>query len=119
MPLACPVCRIILRVMRAHRAYRLAVSTAALVLAWYGCRPPQPAHPNLLWIVSDTLRADALSCYGGLADTPNLCALAARGALFERAYSNAAWTLPSSVSMRYASESRNGCTWSAGAPVMR
>jgi arylsulfatase A-like enzyme len=69
------------------------------VLAWYGCRPPQPAHPNLLWIVSDTLRADALSCYGGLADTPNLCALAARGALFERAYSNAAWTLPSSVSM--------------------
>ena len=87
-----------LRAMRAYGTYRSTVLTVVLLLASFGCRPP-PARPNLLWIVSDTLRADALSCYGGPADTPNLCALAARGALFERAYSNAAWTLPSSVSM--------------------
>lgn len=54
---------------------------------------------NLLLIVSDTLRADALSCYGGKARTPNLCALAERGVLFENAYANAPWTLPSSVAM--------------------
>jgi arylsulfatase A-like enzyme len=54
---------------------------------------------SLLLIVSDTLRADALECYGGAAKTPNMCSLAARGAIFERAYSNAPWTLPSVVSM--------------------
>ncbi|MDH5307236.1 MAG: sulfatase-like hydrolase/transferase [Myxococcales bacterium] len=58
-------------------------------------RPP----PNLLLIVSDTLRADALACQGGAAITPNICALAERGVLFENAYSNASWTLPSSVAM--------------------
>lgn len=57
------------------------------------------ARPNLLLIVSDTLRADALSCYGGPARTPNICSLAERGALFERAWSNGAWTLPSSVAI--------------------
>jgi arylsulfatase A-like enzyme len=56
-------------------------------------------RPNLLIIVSDTLRADALSCQGGAARTPNICALAERGVLFENAYSNASWTLPSSVAM--------------------
>lgn len=66
--------------------------------------PPPKAAPaggavNLLLIVSDTLRADALSCYGAATATPNICSLAERGALFERAYSNAPWTLPSVVSM--------------------
>ena len=54
---------------------------------------------NLLLIVSDTLRADALACYGGRARTPHLCGLAARGALFERAYSAAPWTAPSAVAL--------------------
>ena len=63
-------------------------------------RPAPPSgQPNLLLIVSDALRADALSCYGGRAATPHICSLADRGALFERAYSNAPWTLPSVVSM--------------------
>ncbi|HEY5658737.1 MAG TPA: sulfatase [Myxococcota bacterium] len=56
-------------------------------------------RPNLLMIVSDTLRADALACQGGAARTPNICALAERGVLFENAFSNASWTLPSSVAM--------------------
>lgn len=58
-----------------------------------------PERPNVLWIVSDTLRADALSCTGGASLTPNLCALAERGVLFERAYAGSPWTLPSVASM--------------------
>ena len=50
-------------------------------------------------IVADTTRADALSCYGGSAHTPNLCGLAEEGVLFEDAYSNSNWTLPASVSL--------------------
>jgi len=54
---------------------------------------------NLLIIVSDSLRADALSCYGGEANTPNICGLAKQGVLFENAYSNGQSTLPSSLSI--------------------
>jgi arylsulfatase A-like enzyme len=65
-----------------------------------------PAPPGLLLLVSDTLRGDALSCYGGRARAPHLCELAAQGVLFENAYSNGSWTLPASVSLltgKYAS----------------
>lgn len=74
---------------------------AALVLAALapGCGGGEPEHPNVVLVVSDTLRADALSCYGGPARTPHLCALAERGTLFENAYSAAPWTLPSAVSL--------------------
>ncbi len=52
--------------------------------------------PNVLVISIDTLRADHLSCYGYPRQTsPAIDALVAGGALFERAYSSAPWTLPS------------------------
>jgi len=55
---------------------------------------------NLVVIVIDTLRADRLSCYGyDKATTPRLDQLAARGLRFERAYSTAPWTLPSTASL--------------------
>ena len=55
-----------------------------------------PAGPNVLLICVDTLRADHLGCYGYSRDTsPHLDALAARCALFDRAFSNAPWTKPS------------------------
>ena len=73
------------------------VSPLLLTLLLSGCASEPPR--NVLFLVSDALRADALSCYGGRARTPNLCALAAEGVLFERAYANAAWTLPSVVAM--------------------
>ena len=48
-------------------------------------QPEQP--PNILWIMMDDLRPDALGCYGTpWARTPHLDALAERGVLFERAY---------------------------------
>ena len=41
---------------------------------------------NVLFIMCDQLRFDALSCAGGLIDTPNIDALAARGVRFDRAF---------------------------------
>ena len=50
---------------------------------------------NLVIIVADALRRDALGCYGGEAKTPNIDALAADGVLFKNAYSTSPWTTPS------------------------
>ncbi len=51
---------------------------------------------NVLLITIDTLRADRLSCYApGHAQTPTIDALAAKGALFERAFAHNPTTLPS------------------------
>jgi arylsulfatase A-like enzyme len=81
---------------------------AWLALAAAGCgvggtveRAPA-APPLVVLIVADTLRWDALSCYGCERRgerpgpiTPAIDALAAEGLRFERAYSAAPWTLPS------------------------
>lgn len=43
--------------------------------------------PNILFIMIDQLRADALSCYGNaIVDTPNIDRLAQKGVKFNRAY---------------------------------
>jgi len=53
-------------------------------------------RPNVLLITLDTTRADHLGAMGDTAArTPTLDALAARGALFERAYASTPRTLPS------------------------
>jgi len=56
---------------------------------------PQDSDQNVLLVTIDTLRADALSSYGGPAATPNLDALAARGARFTFAHAHSVLTLPS------------------------
>lgn len=63
----------------------------------YGCA--EPPRPNLLLIVSDAFRADAVRCDGGEMRTPNLCRLAAAGVTFENAFAGAPWTLPSAVAL--------------------
>jgi arylsulfatase A-like enzyme len=56
--------------------------------------------PNVLLIVMDTVRADALGVYGApRAATPNFDRLAQRGVLFKHASSTAPWTLPSTASL--------------------
>lgn len=85
---------------------RLARSLAALALLGLTstCGNDSP-HPALVvWIEVDTLRADALGCYGNTthgenhaAPSPNVDALARDGVRFERAYSAAPWTIPSLV----------------------
>ena len=75
-----------------HRRGVLALLTLAVALA--GCSKPY-RPPSLVLIVVDTLRADALGCYGDPdAATPALDALASSGVLFRRCVSQAPWTLP-------------------------
>lgn len=54
---------------------------------------------NVVLIVGDAVRPDYLDCYGGDAKTPHLDWLRKNGVLFERAYTAAPWTSPSSVSL--------------------
>lgn len=74
----------------------LAIAAAS---QWRGAGRPfvleRSADQNVLLITIDTLRADALSSYGGAARTPNLDALAASGARFTFAHAHAVVTLPS------------------------
>jgi arylsulfatase A-like enzyme len=63
-------------------------------------RPRGAAGPHVVLIVVDTLRRDHLSAYGYSRPTsPHIDRLAAEGALFERAYSTASWTLPAHASL--------------------
>ena len=72
-----------------------------------GCRQPasEPApvakaHPNVLLVTIDTLRADHLGSYGAAnAMTPTLDALAKRGVRFETALSHVPLTGPSHASI--------------------
>jgi len=57
------------------------------------------ADQNVLLITIDTLRADALSSYGGPSKTPNLDALASRGLRFDFAHAHAVLTRPSHASI--------------------
>jgi len=72
---------------------------AACVLTRAPAPAADPERPNLLFIISDALRADYLSAYGGPVPTPHLDALARRGVLFEESYSLAPWTMPSMSAM--------------------
>lgn len=66
-----------------------------LFLLFTACQRNADA-PNILLVTLDTTRADRLGVMGDEdAHTPNLDALAARGVLFERAYSSVSLTLPS------------------------
>lgn len=81
-----------------------ALVVAGVAALWWTQRTPpyvltQNADQNILVITIDTLRADALGSYGGQAATPNLDALAARGARFTFAHSHAVVTLPSHTSI--------------------
>ncbi len=77
-----------------------ALAAAALTLAAFGCGPRTPALRNVVLISVDTLRQDALGCYGnGQVRTPSIDALARDGVLFRAAFSHAPSTLPSHASM--------------------
>lgn len=58
------------------------------------------ARPNVVIIIMDTARQDALSTYGYFRDTsPNLGALAAQSCTFQNAYATSTWTSPSHASL--------------------
>ena len=65
-----------------------------------GATKIEPAAKNLLLVTIDTLRADRVGTYGDrAARTPAMDSLAARGAVFERAYATAPITLTSHASI--------------------
>jgi len=81
------------------------VAAAAAAAAAESCSRARPADlrpipgQNVLLITIDTLRADALSCYGGPAATPALDRLAAQGVRFDFAHAHAVITLTSHASI--------------------
>ncbi len=63
-------------------------------------RPAPESAANIVLIVIDTLRADALGTYGGADNpTPNIDALAAGGTVFTRVQAPTPWTSPSTASL--------------------
>lgn len=90
---------------RNHRTIGALFGIAALSLgslALVACSPAQGESrlPDIVLITIDTLRADHLGAYGHTQDvSPNIDALAASGVRFERALSQAPWTLPSMASL--------------------
>jgi arylsulfatase A-like enzyme len=74
----------------------LTASAASFLLA--ACAADRP--PNILLIVIDTLRADAIGVYGGQWNsTPFLDAFAAEGIVFENAFAPTPMTAPSHASL--------------------
>ncbi len=68
-------------------------------MAAVGCGPSGPA-PDIMLVVLDTVRADAVGGRPGEPSvTPSLDALAARATVFDTAYAAAPWTVPSHASL--------------------
>jgi arylsulfatase A-like enzyme/Flp pilus assembly protein TadD len=89
------------------RFFPIASGAAAVLaaIAWWALRgsglalPPPNPDQNVLLVTIDTLRADALSSYGGPVPTPTLDQLAARGTRFTFAHAHAVITLVSHTTM--------------------
>lgn len=56
-------------------------------------------QPNVLLVVLDAARRDALEPYSPTAQTPTIASLAATGHVLPRAYATSSWTLPSHTSI--------------------
>ena len=62
--------------------------------------PSSAEIKNVLFIISDDLKASVLGAYGNeIAATPNIDRLAARGMVFDRAYCQGSWCMPSRTSL--------------------
>ena len=95
-----------------HRAFRpllaaartiaaAIISVSALMMTQAGCSPGRKPK-NVILMTLDTLRADHVSALpGGKASTPALDALAARGVIFDNAWSPIPMTLPAHASILF------------------
>ena len=86
--------------LRAKRS-RVGVVVLLCCLALLGaCERCASGPPNVLLVVLDTERADAVHGYGAPeSQTPTIAALASEGTLFEQARTTTAWTVPAHASM--------------------
>lgn len=85
-----------------HGDFRGILRAAAILwtLSLAACGGEEIVKPNVVLVIGDTLRADALSFQGGLAGvTPFIEQIAADGVQFTQARSHAPWTLPSTASL--------------------
>ncbi len=74
--------------------------TATLFLT--GILPSSGEIKNVLFIISDDLKASVLGCYGSETGfTPNIDRLAGRGMVFDRAYCQGSWCMPSRTSLMH------------------
>src|SRR3954452_13218275 len=64
-------------------------------------RPPwkRSKRANLLLLMTDQQRADAMGCSGGWVDTPNMDRIAAEGVRFDNAYTNSPVCVPARASL--------------------
>lgn len=83
-------------------ALKAAATIPFLSLSCGGSDEPPPTEDDslIVFLIIDTVRWDALGCYGREgARTPHIDALAEEGVRFEQAISSSGWTLPSVASM--------------------
>ena len=74
--------------------------SAVVIFVWVFVIDRSVKRPNVVLIVLDTARADRFSFQGYERNTsPNIDALSAEGAVFERVYATSFWTLPSHASL--------------------
>ena len=87
----------------APRGAGWAAALACTLAAAAGCEraPASTARrPNVVIVLLDAVRADHLPLYGYPRDTaPFLTSLAARGVVFDHAYSSSGWTSPATASL--------------------
>jgi arylsulfatase A-like enzyme len=83
------------------RLFLALVILSALSVAWISHEArSRPIPRNVVFIVLDTTRADALGTYGYKRETtPSLDRFAEQSIVFERAYTHVPWTVPSVASM--------------------
>lgn len=93
----------------------LRFALGSLVLAGSpGCGPDRVEPPNVILIVVDTLRADAVNPDGDDPVMPFPSDLAARSVYYERAYAPSSWTLRSMTSLFLATYPSQHLAGSAG-----
>ncbi|HDZ20127.1 hypothetical protein LCGC14_0016810 [marine sediment metagenome] len=68
-------------------------------------------QPNLLFIMTDQHRADAMGCNGGWVKTPNLDRIAAEGVRFANAVTNCPVCIPARVSLATGLYPHNTAVW--------
>jgi len=84
----------------------------SIVMVFFGVHVSAQQQPNILWIITDDHRADALACYNkatsgkaenqlGYVMSPEIDALANEGTLFVNAFCNSPMCTPSRSSMQY------------------
>lgn len=85
-----------------HRFPTVCLLLLATACAISANAPSAPRVENVLFLISDDLKASALGCYGNrVCKTPHLDALAATGVVFERAYCQGTVCNPSRTSFMH------------------